>query len=209
MTPLARAHRILLGAVVVVAVVLAVTGVWLTFNYRPNAAQAWRDLDMPSAGIGWARLTHQVATALLVPLVVAFLVVGVVASRRWRPATALLVTTLALTWTGFLLPWDQLALWAVTVGTDYQGMIAAAFNDDVRFVLIGGVEISQATLRLWFLVHTVALTVAFAGLLALAARSVRSRPPTGTYPGAPAAPPATSPPTSGDRWSNQSRTARS
>jgi quinol-cytochrome oxidoreductase complex cytochrome b subunit len=199
--PLARASRLLLGAVVAVAAVLAVTGVWLTFTYRPDAAQAWRDLDLPSAGIGWTRMTHQVAAALLVPLVVAFLVVGVVAYRRWRLAAALLITTLALAYTGLLLPWDQLALWAVTTGTDYQGMLGAAFGDEVRFVLFGGVEIGQAALRLWFLVHTVALTVVFAGLLASAARSVRSS----SYP-----PPEVSPPpSSDDRWSNQSRTARS
>lgn len=190
-TPLARAQRILLGAVVVVAAVLAVTGVWLTFNYRPDAAQAWRDLDLPSTGIGWARLTHQAATAVLLILLVAFLVVGIVASRPWRSATALLVTTLALTWTGFLLPWDQLALWAVTTGTNYDGMLGAAFGDDVRFVLLGGVEISQATLRLWLLVHTVALTAVFAGLLILAVRSTRSR----GYP-LPSSPPSSPPPPS-------------
>lgn len=97
----------------------------------------------------------------------------------------------------------------MTVGTDYQDMLSAAFSDDLRFLLIGGVEVSQATLRLWFLVHAVALTVAFAGLLALAARGAWPRPGTGDYAGPPGAPPSDLPPTSGDRWSNQSRTARS
>ncbi|CAN5135214.1 hypothetical protein BH24ACT1_BH24ACT1_08280 [soil metagenome] len=199
MTGLARAHRILLGAVAVVAAVLAVTGVWLTFTYRPSAAQAWTDLDIAPAGTDWPRLIHQVATALLVLLVIALLVVGVVATRRWRSATALLVTTIALAYTGLLLPWDQVALWAVTVGTNYQGMLSAAFSDDVRFVLIRGVEISQGTLRLWFLVHAVALALIFFSLLALTARSAYRRSPAATSP----------PPTSGDRWSNQSMTARS
>ena len=179
--------------------ILAVTGVWLTFTYRPSAAQAWSGLDIAPAGIGWAQLIHQMAAALLVPLVIASLVVDVVATRRWRSATALLVTTLALAYTGLLLPWDQLALWAVTVGTDYQGMLSAAFSDEVRFVLIDGVEISQTTLRMWFLVHAVALAALFFGLLTLTARSVYRRSPAAPSP----------PPTSGDRWSNQSRTARS
>lgn len=198
MTGLARAHRILLGAVVAMGAVLAVTGVWLTFTYRPSAAQAWPGLDIAPTGTDWPRLIHQVATALLVPLVIALLAVGVVATRRWRSATALLVTTVALAYTGLLLPWDQLALWAVTTGLDYQGMLSAAFSDEVRFVIIGGFEVSQATLRLWLVVHAVALAVIFFGLLALTARSVYRRSP---------APPA--PPASGDRWSNQSRTARS
>lgn len=120
-------------------------------------------------------------------------------------ATALLVTTLALIYTGFLLPWDQLALWSVTVGTDYQGMLSAAFSAEVRFVFIGGVEISQATLRLWLLVHTVVLTVVFAGLLALAARDARLRPRPAGYPSSPSGPvasdlpPSVAPPTSGAR----------
>jgi quinol-cytochrome oxidoreductase complex cytochrome b subunit len=204
-TSSARAQRILLGAVVVLATVLAATGVWLTFNYRPDAAQAWSDPGIRSAGTDWPRLIHQVASALLLPVVVAFLVVGVVASRRWRSATALLVTTLTLTYTGFLLPWDQLALWAVTVGTDYQGMLRAAFDEGVRFILIGNVEVSQATLRLWLVVHAAVLPVVFIGLAALAARGVRTRPLADGYAGPAAAPP----PTSSGRWSNQSRTARS
>ncbi len=188
MTGLARARRILLAAVVAMAAVLAVTGVWLTFTYRPDAAQAWTDLDSPAAGIGWAQLIHQVASALLVLLVIALLVVGVVATRRWRSTTALLVTTIALAYTGLLLPWDQLALWAVTVGRNYQGMLSAAFSDDVRFVLIRGVEISQGTLRLWFMVHAVALALIFFSLLVLTARSA--------YWPLPASP---APPTSGGR----------
>lgn len=197
MTPLARAQRILLGAVVVMGAVLAVTGVWLTFNYRPNAAQAWSDVTDADIGTDWPRLVHQMATVVLVPLVVAFLVVGAVASERWRSAGALVITTLALAYTGLLLPWDQLALWAVTVGTNYQGMFGAAFDDDVRFVLLNGVEISQATLAFWLVVHAAVLPVVFAGLLALAGYTRR---PSGS--------PAT-PPTSSARWSNQSRTMRS
>ncbi|MGI8758515.1 MAG: cytochrome b N-terminal domain-containing protein [Acidimicrobiales bacterium] len=209
MTPLARAQRILLGVVVAMGAVLAVTGVWLTFNYRPNAAQAWPDLGSSPAATDWPRLIHQVASVLLLPVVVAFLVVGVVASRRWHSATALLVTTLTLAYTGTLLPWDQLALWAVTVGTNHQGMLAAAFSNDVRFVILGGAEISQATLALWLVVHAAVLPVVFAGLLALAARGMWARRPrTDAY----AEPPGTSsatPPTSSSRWSNQSRTMRS
>lgn len=58
-----------------------------------------------------------------------------------------------------------MALWAVTVGSHTEGMWLAAFSDDVRFVLIRGMEISQGTLRLWFIVHIGVLTVAFAAIL--------------------------------------------
>jgi len=48
--------------------------------------------------------------------------------------------------------------------------LTAAFSGDVRFILIGGAEVTQGTYRLWLLVHTVALTVGFAAVLAVVAR---------------------------------------
>jgi menaquinol-cytochrome c reductase cytochrome b subunit len=208
-TALGRAQRILIEAVVNVATVLAATGLWLTFDYRPGATQAWPGLGSRPAGTDWPRVIHQLASALIVPLVLALLVVSVVVSRRWRSTGALALTTLALAYTGFLLPWDQLALWAVTVGRDANGMLFAAFDDDVRFIILGGVEISQATLRLWLVVHAAVLPAVFCALLALAARGIERHPSTGAYDAPPAAPAPGPPPTSGARWSNQSRTARS
>ncbi|MCU1462832.1 MAG: putative menaquinol-cytochrome c reductase cytochrome b subunit [Acidimicrobiales bacterium] len=72
----------------------------------------------------------------------------------------------AATFTGFLLPWDQLALWAVTVGTNMKGY-TPVFGSQVRFALLGGVEVTQATLWRWFVVHTIVLTVALGGLTAV------------------------------------------
>ena len=54
----------------------------------------------------------------------------------------LLTLTLLLSFTGYLLPWDQLALWAVTVGTNMMGY-TPVFGTEVRFVLLGGVEIGS------------------------------------------------------------------
>ncbi len=45
--------------------------------------------------------------------------------------------TLLLSFTGYLLPWDQLAIWAVTVGTNMMGY-TPVFGRQVKFVLIGG-----------------------------------------------------------------------
>jgi quinol-cytochrome oxidoreductase complex cytochrome b subunit len=65
--------------------------------------------------------------------------------RRWvGPAlgSGIAVATLLASFTGFLLPWDQLALWAVTVGSDLQGY-TALFDPVVRFGLIGGVVVAK------------------------------------------------------------------
>lgn len=54
-------------------------------------------------------------------------------------------------------------MWAVTVGTNVGGVWQAAFGDRVRFVLLGGAEVSQATFGNWFLVHSVVLPVLVIG----------------------------------------------
>ena len=64
----------------------------------------------------------------------------------------LLLLTLALSFTGYLLPWDQLAYWAVTVGTNMIGY-TPVFGDQVRFVLLGGAEIGTDTLLRWYVLH--------------------------------------------------------
>jgi quinol-cytochrome oxidoreductase complex cytochrome b subunit len=68
----------------------------------------------------------------------------------------LLFLTLGLSFTGYLLPWDQLAIWAVTVGTSlagYSPFIAKQFN----IVLLGGVVVGPETLLRWYVLHVLAL----------------------------------------------------
>ena len=61
---------------------------------------------------------------------------------NWVIGVMLLMLTLLLSFTGYLLPWDQLALWAVTVGTNMMGY-TPVFGTQVRFVLLGGKEIGS------------------------------------------------------------------
>ena len=68
----------------------------------------------------------------------------------------LLTLTIGLSFTGYLLPWDQLALWAVTVGTNMAGY-TPVFGEEVRFVLLGGKEISPETLLRWYVLHVLFL----------------------------------------------------
>jgi quinol-cytochrome oxidoreductase complex cytochrome b subunit len=164
-----RARIVLLWVVVVLAGVLAVSGVWLTFTYRPNAAQAWPGVSDPSP-MQWPRMIHLVATWLIVPAAAGLMVASAAVKRATAPAVGLLVLVIALAYTGFLIAWDQLALWAV-IPEGYHGMWTAAFDDRVRFVLIGSVEISQGTLRLWFIVHGAVLAVIFGATLATVIRA--------------------------------------
>src|SRR6266542_3281900 len=67
-----------------------------------------------------------------------------------------ILLTMLLSFTGYLLPWDQLAIWAVAVGTSMMGYTPVIGNQ-VRFVLLGSVEIGPATLIRWYVLHVLAL----------------------------------------------------
>jgi quinol-cytochrome oxidoreductase complex cytochrome b subunit len=102
---------------------------------------------------------------------------------NWNVGVILLVLTLLLSFTGYLLPWDQLAIWAITVGTNmaratpiagHEGpgaqflsiggakMITA--GSDVRFALLGGTLVGPAALLRFYVLHCIAIPFA-AGIL--------------------------------------------
>ena len=75
---------------------------------------------------------------------------------NWVVGIILLLLTLLLSFTGYLLPWDQLALWAVTVGTN-MAAYTPVFGEQVSFALIGGVQITADTLLRWYVLHVLFL----------------------------------------------------
>jgi len=66
--------------------------------------------------------------------------------------TAMMLATFFLSFTGYLLPWDQLAYWAVTVGTNIASA-APLVGDKIRFLLLGGNQIEQNTLLRFYVLH--------------------------------------------------------
>ena len=87
---------------------------------------------------------------------------------NWIIGIALLLITLLLSFTGYLLPWDQLAYWAITVGTNIASS-APVFGEWTRFVLLGGTTIEQATLIRFYVLHCFVLPL---GVLLLVAYHV-------------------------------------
>ena len=75
---------------------------------------------------------------------------------NWVIGVSLLVLTLLLSFTGYLLPWDQLSLWAVTVGTNMMGY-TPVFGPQVKYVLLGSKEIGSETLLRWYVLHVLML----------------------------------------------------
>ena len=137
-------------------ILLTITGIFLMFFYRPTAANAWQDIQSLHTSVTFGlmvRNMHRWAAHLMVLSV--FLHMARVfyhgaykAPREfnWVIGVILLTLTLLLSFTGYLLPWDQLALWAVTVGTNMMGY-SPVIGSQVRFVLLGGVEIGQEWAR--------------------------------------------------------------
>jgi len=166
------AVRVLVWAAVVQTALLAVTGAYLFFEYRPGSGF---DSELATrvriAHIVQAvhRIDSQVLLLTLFALAVVAIVVHIGHRRERVTAWALAAVAALASFTGFVLPWDQLALFAVTVGTNfsgYQDIIAG----DVRFVIIGNSEIGTATLTRWLWIHLGLGVIALGGSVWLLAR---------------------------------------
>jgi hypothetical protein len=147
-------------------IILTVTGIFLMFFYRPTGANAWQDIQTLQTSITFGLLVRNMHRwgAHLMVLSVFLHMARVFYHGAYKPprefnwviGVVLLTLTLLLSFTGYLLPWDQLALWAVTVGTNMMGY-TPVMGSQVRFVLLGGVEIGSETLLRWYVLHVIML----------------------------------------------------
>ena len=136
-------------------ILLTVTGIFLMFFYRPETTAAWNDMNQLQTSVTFGLLVRNMHRwgAHLMVLTVFLHMARVFYHGAYKPprefnwviGVILLTLTIGLSFTGYLLPWDQLALWAVTVGTNMAGY-TPVFGEEVRFVLLGGKEISPETL---------------------------------------------------------------
>jgi quinol-cytochrome oxidoreductase complex cytochrome b subunit len=148
--------------------ILLVTGMLLMFFYVPSVERAyWSMKDLQFAvSFGWLlRNQHRWAAHLMVATTFLHMArvffTGAYRGTRavnWLVGVTLLLATLLLSFTGYLLPWDQLAFWAVTVGTNIARE-APVVGSAMRFLLLGGSEIGQATLLRFYVLHVFVLPV--------------------------------------------------
>ncbi len=151
---------------------LVLSGMPLLFLYVPSVERAYasvKDIEYVVTFGSWIRAVHRLSAHLMVVAVVLHLVRvfltgayknGVGRGQRrpvnWVLGVAMLLLTLFLSFTGYLLPWDQLAYWAVTVGTNIASSIPWVGNT-IRELLLGGREIDQPTLIRFYVLHVIAL----------------------------------------------------
>jgi quinol-cytochrome oxidoreductase complex cytochrome b subunit len=149
--------------------ILVVTGILLMFYYHPSVPQAYadmKDLQFVVASGVFLRNLHRWSAHAMVFLVFAhmFKVFYRGAYRpprqfNWVIGVFLLLVTLLLSYTGYLLPWDQLAFWAVTVGSNIAKAVPVMGNR-MRFLLLGGNEVNANALLRFYVLHCVILPLA-------------------------------------------------
>jgi quinol-cytochrome oxidoreductase complex cytochrome b subunit len=140
-------------------VILTITGIFLMFFYRPAA-----ELIRSSVFFGdLVRNVHRWGAHLMVFTVTLHMArvfyTGAYKPPRefnWVVGVILLFLTLGLSFTGYLLPWDQLSFWAVTIAEGISGN-SPLIADQAKFILLGGIEVGPNTLLRWYVLHVLAL----------------------------------------------------
>jgi quinol-cytochrome oxidoreductase complex cytochrome b subunit len=174
---------------------LTLTGLLLMFYYRPTLEYAYTDIVAlrEHVPLGIMREMHRWgAHAMVITVMLHMFRVFLTGSYKpprefnWSVGVIMLVLTLLLSFTGYLLPWDQLSIWAITVGSNmaratpflgHEGSGAALLRlgdvplihayDDARFALLGGSFVGEGALLRFYVLHCVGLPLVIAVLMAV------------------------------------------
>jgi len=156
--------------------ILVVTGILLMFYYVPSTTQAYdRMLDLRGTvafGIFLRNMhrwsAHGMVAVVFLHMCRVFLTGSYKPPREfnWVLGVLLLLITLFLSFTGYLLPWDQLAFWAITVGTSIASY-APLVGKQVKFVLLGDSTVGQEALLRFYVLHVAVLPAVLSLLVAI------------------------------------------
>ncbi len=155
---------------------LTLTGILLMFYYAPTIERAYGYITILQTEVAFGQLLrnmHRWGAHLMVLVVVLHMVrvfyTGAYKPPRqfnWVVGVVLLILTLGASFTGYLLPWDQLAFWAITVGTSVAGY-APLLGSTAKAVLLGGPEVGQEALTRFYALHVMLIPAGIALLTSL------------------------------------------
>jgi quinol-cytochrome oxidoreductase complex cytochrome b subunit len=155
---------------------LTITGVLLMFYYVPSVDRAYQDMQALQTDVRFGMLmrnthrwmAHGMVITVLLHMMRVFYTGAYKPPREfnWVVGVVLLVLTLLLSFTGYLLPWDELAFWAITVGTNMIGS-DPILGETNHFVLVGGFEVGQNALIRFYTLHVVGLPLLAAIFMAV------------------------------------------
>lgn len=178
------------GTSALLFVILTASGVLLMFYYTPSVERAYGDMLDLRHVVPFGRILRNMhrwgAHAMVLIVMLHMMRVFYTGSYRpprefnWVIGVFLLALTFGLSFTGYLLPWDQLAFWAITVGTNmarstpflghggpFADLMGMKINNDVRFALLGGTLVGQSALIRFYVLHCVALPAIMTLLMAI------------------------------------------
>lgn len=155
---------------------LSLTGILLMFYYVPSVERAYSYIIILQTEVPFGQLlrnlhrwsAHLMVIAAVLHMARVFYTGAYKPPREfnWVVGVVLLLLTLAASFTGYLLPWDQLAFWAITVGTSVASY-APGVGDLMKFILIGGPEVGQESLTRFYSLHVMIVPAAILLLLSL------------------------------------------
>ena len=156
--------------------ILIVTGILLMFYYVPSTQQAYdRMLDLRGTvafGIFLRNMhrwsAHGMVAMVFLHMCRVFFTGSYKKPREfnWVIGVVLLLLTLFMSFTGYLLPWDQLAFWAITVGTAIAGY-APVVGQEMQFLLLGDSTVGQEALLRFYVLHVAVLPAILVLVLAI------------------------------------------
>jgi len=158
------------GLAVLLLFILGITGFLLMFAYTPSPEFAYRNMIALRTQIAFGQLVRNIhywsSNLLLVVVFLHLLRVFYTSAYRpprefnWQLGLSLLFLTVAASFTGYLLPWDQLAYWAITVVNSIIKYVPLIGETSSR-LLLGGTEINENTLRNFFTLHVFVIPMGF------------------------------------------------
>jgi quinol-cytochrome oxidoreductase complex cytochrome b subunit len=151
-----------------------VTGILLAFVYVPDVSRAYQDVEAMSTTVAFGALlrnihrwgAHLMVLAVFLHMMRVFYTGAYKRPREfnWVIGVMLLLLTLALSFTGYLLPWDQLSFWAITVSTNLAGY-APFIGESLRMFILGAKEVGQEALIRFYVLHVILLPLLMAVLI--------------------------------------------
>ena len=151
------------------AVVLGISGILLMFPYTPSVDKAYFDILNILSNVPFGKLMrdlHRLGAELMVAIVMAHMLrvyfTGSYKQPRsfnWTVGVVLLLVTWIFSYSGYLLPWDQLAYWAVTIGTSMADSIPV-IGKNIQLLLLGAPSVGQPALLRFYALHVLILPLA-------------------------------------------------
>ncbi|MBG7609470.1 MAG: cytochrome b N-terminal domain-containing protein [Anaerolineae bacterium] len=162
-------HTMCLGGITILLFLIdGVTGALLMFYYVPSPAEAYQSTVAISTTVPYGNLIrnmHRLAAEGMVITVILHMARVIITGSykpprelNWIVGVLLLLSTLAFSFTGYLLPWDQLSYWAITIGTGMADVVPL-IGSNILLLLRGGPEVGAAALIRFYALHVFVLPI--------------------------------------------------